>query len=305
MQTVDQAVINFNENQILLLNICLGFLMFGVALDLRLSEFKEVSKNLKSIAAGLISQWILLPLVTLILIYFIKPQESIAMGMMLVAACPGGNVSNYAVHLSGGNTWLSVILTTFSTMFCVISTPLIFKGLFHFIYEESATRSQFEISFFDMAGAIFQLLIVPLLLGMAMARYYPEITAKIKSHVKRLSMLIFIGFVFAGIYGNMENIGNYVQLVFMIVLLHNSLALITGYGFASLTRRPAKDRRAIAIETGIQNSGLALVLIFNFFNGLGGMALIAAWWSIWHLISALVIASFWKYKDQKAFPKPI
>lgn len=299
MQTVDQVVINFNENQILLLNICLGFLMFGVALDLKLSEFTEVSKNLKSIVTGLVSQWILLPFVTLVLIYFLKPQESIAMGMILVAACPGGNVSNYAVHLSGANTWLSVILTTLSTLFCVFSTPLIFKGLFHFFYKESAWASQFEISFYDMAGAIFQLLIVPLLLGMAMARYYPDLTQKIRIHIKRLSMMIFIGFVFAGIYNNLDNIGKYVHLVFAIVLLHNSLALFSGYGFAALTGRPMNDRRAIAIETGIQNSGLALVLIFNFFNGLGGMALIAAWWSIWHLISALALASYWKVRDVK------
>lgn len=299
MQTLDQAAVHFNENQILLLNICLGFLMFGVALDLKISEFREVSRNLKSIATGLIAQWVLLPLVTLLLIYFIRPQESIAMGMILVAACPGGNVSNYAVHHAGANTWLSVILTTFSTLFCVISTPLIFKGMFHFFYKDTAMVSQFEISFYDMAGAIFQLLVVPLLLGMAMARYYPDITQKIKIHIKRLSMLIFIGFVIAGIYSNLDNIGKYVHMVFWIVLIHNSFALFTGYSFASLTGRPVKDRRAIAIETGIQNSGLALVLIFNFFNGLGGMALIAAWWSIWHLISALALASYWKVRDVK------
>ena len=215
------------------------------------------------------------------------------MGMILVASCPGGNVSNYAVHLAGANTWLSVILTTFSTLFCVVSTPLIFNGMSRFLYENNALSGNFDISFYQMAGAIFQLLFVPMLLGIAMAHYYPGQTLRIKSWVKKLSMMIFIGFVIAGIWANIENIAQYVHLVFLLVLVHNGLALAGGYGIGTLGGLTDKDRKAVSIETGIQNSGLALVLIFNFFDGIGGMALIAAWWSIWHLISALSVALFW------------
>jgi bile acid:Na+ symporter, BASS family len=294
MNTADQAVVHFNENQVLLLNICLGFLMFGVALDLKLAEFREVSKNVRSIITGLISQWVMLPLLTLALIWVFKPQMSIAMGMILVASCPGGNVSNYAVYLAGANTWLSVILTTFSTFFCVVSTPLVFNGMSRLLYENNALSVNFDISFYQMAGAIFQLLFVPMLLGIAMSHYYPKQTTQIKSWVKKLSMMIFIGFVIAGIWTNRENIGQYVHLVFLLVLVHNGLALAGGYGMATLGCLKDKDRRAVSIETGIQNSGLALVLIFNFFDGIGGMALIAAWWSIWHLISALSVALYWR-----------
>lgn len=296
MQSVDQAVVHFNENQVLLLNICLAFLMFGVALDLKMSEFSQVSRNLKSILTGLFSQWFVLPALTVGLILIIKPHFSIAMGMLLVAASPGGNVSNYAVHLSGSNTWLSVILTTFSTLFCALSTPVIFGGLSEWLYSNEALNGNFNVSISNMVEAIAQLLLIPLALGMLMSHYRPEFTHSIKNGVRRISMLIFIAFVFAGIYTNLSNIGEYLHLVFIIVMIHNGLALLAGYYTGRIAGLEIADCRTISIETGIQNSGLALVLIFNFFDGLGGMALIAAWWSIWHLISAMLLALYWKSK---------
>ena len=105
------------------------------------------------------------------------------------------------------------------------------------------------------------------------------------------------GFVLFAIKGNLDNLAEYIGIVFFIVLIHNGLALFIGYYFSSsLLGLHVNDARAISIETGIQNSGLALILIFNFFEGQGGMALIAAWWSIWHLISAFVLALIWSRK---------
>ena len=112
-------------------------------------------------------------------------------------------------------------------------------------------------------------------------------------------MLIFIGFVIAAVLGNLDNLKQYVSIVFFIVLLHNGLALGIGYFWSKkIMKLPTSDARAIAIETGIQNSGLALILIFNFFNGLGGMALIAAWWSICHLLSSMSLAMWWGREDR-------
>lgn len=295
MAEIDNININFDQSQIVLLNICLGFLMFGVALDLKLSDFSYVLTNKKAVVSGLFSQWILLPILTLLLVWLFQPEYSIALGMILIAACPGGNVSNYAVHLSGANVALSVVLTMISTIFCALSTPFIFAQLRKFIPNGQVENVIFDISFVNMISTIVQLILVPLVLGYICITFFPKLVIKIKGIVKKLSLLIFIGFVIAAVAGNLDNLKNYIGLVFFIVLIHNGLALAVGYFFSSaLMKLPINDAKAISIETGIQNSGLALILIFNFFDGLGGMALIAAWWSVWHLISSLAIATWWK-----------
>jgi BASS family bile acid:Na+ symporter len=216
------------------------------------------------------------------------------MGMILIASSPGGNVSNYAVHLSGSNAALSVVLTTISTFMCVFTTPIIFSFFSTLLAKGNTQYPVFEIQFWDMASSILQLIILPMILAQICVQLIPVFTGKIKKIVRILSLWIFIGFVFFAVYGNLDNLVKYLGIVFFIVLIHNGLALFVGYFFSkSLLGLPVNDARAISIETGIQNSGLALILIFNFFNGQGGMALIAAWWSVWHLISAFVLALVW------------
>lgn len=299
MNDLDAIQINFNQNQVSLLNFCLGFIMFGIALDLKLQDFKYILAYPKSVLGGLVSQWILLPMFSIILVYIIQPAPSLALGMILIAACPGGNISNYAVHLSKANVALSVILTMISTLFCVFFTPGIFYILKYFLPEADKTYLDFDISFASMVWIIIQLIIVPLLLGLLFQRFLPKMTQKIKSTVSQLSFVIFIGFVVFAVAGNLENLSNYLQEVFFIVLVHNALALIVGYFWAKkIINLSENDSRSISLETGIQNSGLALIIIFNFFNGNGGMALIAAWWSIWHIISALVISFWWRSKTK-------
>jgi len=295
MQDLDSISINFDQNQVILLNICLGILMFGVALDLKVSDFKYVLKNPKAVIAGMISQLILLPLITLVLVWIIRPEYSLAMGMILIAACPGGNVSNYAVHLAGANAALSVILTMISTLICAFSTPFIFTQLRKAIPSSIDQTIDFDISFGDMIITIGQLIVIPLIIGYLMNAYLPQITSRLRKPIKNISFIIFIGFVVAAIAGNLENLKNYLGIVFFIVLVHNTLALLIGFSWTRyLIKLPAVDAQTISIETGIQNSGLALILIFNYFNGTGGMALIAAWWSVWHLLSALGLAFIWK-----------
>ena len=295
MQDLNNISINFDQNQVIILNLCLGILMFGVALDLKIFDFQYILKNPKAVIAGMISQWILLPLFTLVLVWIIRPEYSLAMGMILIAACPGGNVSNYAVHLAGANAALSVILTMISTLLCAFSTPFIFAQLKKFIPSSIDHNIDFEISFGDMILTIGQLIEIPLIIRFLMNEYMPKITSRLRKPIKNISFIIFIGFVVAAIAGNLENLKNYIGIVFFIVLIHNSLALFIGFSWARyLIKLPAVDAQTISIETGIQNSGLALILIFNYFDGTGGMALIAAWWSVWHLISALGLAFWWK-----------
>ena len=298
MQGLDAISINFSENNVLFLNLCLGFIMFGVALDIKWADFKYVLEEPKALLTGIVSQLILLPLMTVALIWVIRPEYALALGMVLIATCPGGNVSNYAVHLSKANTALSITLTSISTLCCVFTTPLLFKAIKSILPASEIANASFDISFYNMASIIFQLIIIPLIIGFTLNHFLPRWVDKIKKIVQKLSFVIFIGFVIFAVLGNLDNLFNYLHIVFFLVIIHNSLALLMGYWWPKrIIGLSTYDSRAISIETGIQNSGLALILIFNFFDGNGGMALIAAWWSIWHLISAGSIALWWRRKE--------
>lgn len=293
MDNIDQIVINFSEDKLFFLNICLGFLLFGVALDIKFTDFKNLVKTPKSIIVGLVSQLILMPILTLGLVFLLKLPVSMSLGMILVAACPGGNVSNYAVHLAKANAALSVLLTSISTLAAIVITPLYFSQLAPLVPDSEALRQTIHVEALSMVITILKLIVIPLMIGMLLNHFLPVFTTKIKSYVKVFSLLIFGGIVFVGVLSNVDNIVNYVGEIFLIVFAHNALAFAMGFYFAKLNKLPLTDVRAISIETGIQNTGLALILIFNFFNGLGGMALVAAWWGIWHLFSGFAIASWW------------
>jgi BASS family bile acid:Na+ symporter len=299
MQSIDEVVINFSPDQLLILNICLGFLMFGVALELKVRHFGALLKAPRKPLLGLFSQWILLPILTLSLIFILRPAPSIALGMVLVSTCPGGNVSNYAVHLSRANAALSVMMTSVSTLAAILVTPLAFAYLARLIPGTESLRTQIQVDPAIMFRSITLLILLPLLLGMLCNHYLPRFTHLIQAPVKVLSMAIFVGFVVVAIINTFAVLSQYLHVVFLLVLIHNALALWMGYAFARANKLGTTDARAISIETGIQNTGLGLILIFNFFGGLGGMAMIAAWWGIWHLISGFSLAMFWRQRVVK------
>jgi len=290
MENIDALRINFSPDQLVLLNFCLGFLMFGVALDIKVSDFKQLFKAPKPPIIGLISQLVLLPILTLGLTFLLKVQPSIALGMILIAACPGGNVSNFAVHLSKGNTALSVLMTSISTLAAIFTTPILFGLLSQYVPNTAALGQSISVDPIEMIQTILKLVVLPLAIGMSINHFYPKLTKRIQSPVKILSMIIFFGIVFFGIKGNWENILTYIDDIFFIVLIHNSLAFMLGFSWSKLMKMSLADTKAITIETGIQNSGLALIIALNFFSDLGGMALVAAWWGIWHLLSGFLVA---------------
>jgi bile acid:Na+ symporter, BASS family len=295
METIDQIRINFDPDKLFVLNLCLAFLMFGVALDMQLHNFRKLGSRPRALLVGLSSQLLLLPLLTLVLIYLFKPVPSLALGMILVAACPGGNVSNYAVHLARANIELSVVLTSISSMSSLLVTPLYFFVLSGFLPTgETAGDININVHPGDMLLTLVQLIFIPVALGLLIQNRFPVLAARLKKPVQNLSMVVFLALILAALASNYQQIKDYLHLVFILVIVHNLVALSGGYAWSRLLRLPVADARTIALETGIQNSGLGLVIIFSFFDGLGGMALIAAWWGIWHLISAFALALFWR-----------
>ncbi len=303
LQSLDQIRLNFNPSGLLVLNITLGIIMFGVALGIRLRGFKKVFTKPKPIIVGYLSQFLMLPLATFLLTIVLKDYitQGIALGMILVAACPGGNISNFISSLAKGNVELSVSMTALATLSAVVLTPFNFAfwgGLyikFTTKASENGLLQPLAIDTYQMFISVFILLGIPLILGMLFAWKFPNITKKIMKPVQTISILIFMSFVVIAFIKNFDYFVDYIKWVMVIVLIHNGLALLTGFSFASLFKIKRRDRRSITIETGIQNSGLALVLLFNtniFPETLpiGGMLFIAAWWGIWHMISGLSLS---------------
>ncbi len=296
---IDTVHLNFNPTTLTIMNIVIGFIMFGVALDLRMEDFKRVVRSPKPFIIGMLGQFLILPAFSLLLVYLLNPIPSIALGMILLAACPGGNLSNFLTHLARGNTPLSISMSAFSTVMAIIMTPLnlAFWGSLH-----PGTRAilrEISIGPWDMLTTIFLLLGLPLLLGIMVSRYFPKFTAKAVKPMRIFSIVFFIAFVLVALAGNFQYFIQFVGAVMFYVFLQNGLALLSGYTSARLVGLPEEDRRAIAIEVGIQNSGLGLILVFNFFDGLGGMAIIVAWWGIWHVVTGLPLAYFWSKRPPK------
>lgn len=290
---VDAVRLNFSPGSLVALNAVIGLVMFGVALDIRLDDFKRILVSPKGPLIGLGTQFILLPAFTFLLTLIIKPYPSIALGMMLVAACPGGNMSNIITYLAGGNPALSVSMTAVSTAAAVVMTPLnlaFWGGL------NPATEPilrQVALSPWQVFTTIALILGLPLVLGITVSRIFPNLVERVRKPFKTFSVVVFCGFVAAALAANGRIFIQVIGLVMFVVLLHNAMALSLGWSAARLFRLPDRDVRAVTIEVGIQNSALGLVLIFTFFEGLGGMAIIAGWWGVWHIIAGLTLAFLW------------
>ncbi len=300
IQTVDDIHINFNADNLWFVNLTLALVMFGVALDIKISDFSNLLKSPKPVIVGIISQFLLIPLVTFLMIIFINPSPSIALGMIMVAACPGGNISNFMTKLAGGNTALSISLTAFASVAALIMTPLNFAVWGSFYEPTASILKTVEVSPMEIARFVLLILGIPLVLGMVINNYHPIIASKASRFLKPVSILIFLSFIAGAFYNNLDIFMEHIHYVFVIVIAHNCLLLLVGFYFAKLNKLAYLDQKTLSIETGIQNSGLGLLLVFSFFDGLGGMALLVAFWAIWDILSGLLIAFFWSDKKKMA-----
>ena len=297
MESIDNITLNFGNLNMAFLNLSLAFIMFGVALKLQLDDFRRVISKPFSAVVGILSQFVVLPFLTFALIWLLEPHPSFALGMIMVAACPGGNISNFFSSLSGGNIALSVSLTAITSVLSIVMTPfnLTFWAK---LYPPTAAllHQQISLNVTDIFLTIVLILGIPIVFGMLFNRQFPDLAKKLHPYMHYGSIAIFAGIVVFTFAANFNIFLNYIYLVVFLVFVHNLTALLSGYHLARLFKLPEADRRAISIETGIQNSGLGLILIFAFFDGLGGMAVVAAWWGIWHIFAGLALSYYWKFK---------
>lgn len=303
LEALNGLTINFGEGGMMIVNVILAFVMFGVALGIKPQTFKNVFTNPKSVILGVMLQWVALPAVTFAIALALSPMITpmIALGMILVASCPGGNISNFISSLSRGNVELSVSMTAITTALAPVVTPLnffVWGSLYSQIISLQNDIPRLVIPFLPMLEQILLLLGVPIVLGLLFAHYFPNATKKITRPAMVLSILLFFGMVIVSFAQNLQLFLDNIFYVFFIVLIHNASALGTGFIGGTLARVPVRDRRSLTVEIGIQNSGLGLILLFNpsifppeiWHGHYGGMLFITAWWGIWHIISGLTVA---------------
>lgn len=298
---MDAVRLNFTEGSLGALNVVLALIMFGIALDLDLHRFREVARTPRAIVGGLASVFVLFPLATAAIVRLLEPPPSVALGMLLVAASPGGNMSNFLTHLARGNTALSITLTGVSTGIALVMTPLMFTTLATLDPRTAPLLRSFDLDAVGILRTFALIVLLPLALGRLVAAQRPGLAARLSRPMKAFSILAFVGFVTMALRLNWPFFTAWVGQVAGWVALQDTVALALGYALATALRLGEADRRAMAIECGIRNSGLALVLVFAFFGGLGGMAITAAWWGVWHVVSGLSLAGWWSRRP----PQPV
>lgn len=297
---LENVHLNFSEDNLMMLNIALAIIMFGVALSLKIGNFKALLEKPKALITGVTSQFLLLPLLTFLLILIVDPLPGLALGMILVAACPGGNVSNFYTSLAKGNVELSVLLTLIASTLAVFLTPINFKFWVSHLENTPVLFEHIQVDFWEMVTTILYVLVVPLLSGLIVANKFPKLTKVITKPIKILSIFILATIIIISFLANLEIFKQYYQHIVYLVLIHNAVALVSAYLYSRLLGNEERNCITVSMETGIQNSALGLVLIFNFFDGNGAMAIITAWWGIWHLFAGFAASQFYAYRTKSA-----
>ena len=307
LQQLDTLSINFNRTGNWLLMLFMAVVMYGVALGLRPQFFRGVFNRPRSLFIGLASQWVVLPLITFLLcvLFHGLVPPMVAMGLILVASCPGGAVSNFMTSYAKGNAELSVLMSTITTLGAPIFTPInyaIWGGLYAKYMDSAAgdVLRTLQVPPMQIALTVIVIIGIPVLLGLATVKFAPKASARLKEIMRYVSIVVFIGVAGMMISQNYILFKEYIGFIFIIVFVHNLIGFGVGYTAASIGNTPVKDRRAVTLETGIQNSGLGLLLLFN--TGIfppeiakGGMVFVTAWWGVWHIISGLLLGTAFRF----------
>lgn len=289
----DDLVLNFTPGTLLILNVVLGLIMLGIALDTKPADFTVVLKHPKPFVIAILAQLVVLPAVTFGLTLVLPVSASMALGMIVVACCPPGNISQVLTHRSGGNVALSVSMTAVGNLLYIVAMPIsiAFWGSLH------PTGRQLlhavALNPWQMLLEIVLIIGVPFAAGLLLRTWMPSFARRVQPFVRWFSLIALVGFIVGALAGNWAVFVSVIGTVLVVVAVHDAVALSIGYTTAVIGRLGTRERKAMTFEVGIRNAGLGLGLIFAFFGGLGGMAVVAGWWGIWDIIAGLTVATLW------------
>ena len=286
--------------QQLVLSLVLATMVFAVALELTLDDFRRVASQPRAVVCGLIPQFILLPVGTWAATLLLDLPPNVEAAMILVACCPGGSLSNVITHFGRGNTALSVSISAAASLVALVATPFNFSWM---VASNPATAGWLRTLAIDPSGiwvSLLLLLALPMAAGLAVAAKAPALTARIRKPLANFSLFALLAFIVLGLVKERQLLTLGLLPMLLIVVLHNTGGLALGWLAARAFRLPVRDRRAVMIEGGMQNSGLALGIIALQFGADLGMVIIASLWGIWHIVSGLSLAFFWRHSDARS-----
>ena len=286
--------------QQLILSLVLATMVFSVALELKVADFTRVAQSPRAVVCGLIPQFVLLPGATWLATMLLDLPANVEAAMILVAACPGGSLSNVITHFGRGNTALSVSISAVASVMALFLTPFNFTWM---VSTNPVTAGWLRELSIDPSGiwwSLLALLAVPMALGLLCSHRLPALTAKMRKPLGNFSLLALLAFIALGLVRERQLLTAQILPQLLIVVLHNASGLLLGWLCALAFRVAEHDRRAVMIEGGMQNSGLALGIIAVQFNADLGMVIIASLWGIWHIVSGLSMVAIWRSIDARS-----
>lgn len=270
------------------ITILLGIVMFGMGMTLKLDDFKLILKYPKGVIIGIVSQFVIMPLLAFALAKIFNLSPEIAVGVILVGCCPGGTSSNVMTFLAKGNTALSVTITSCTTLLAPFMTP----ALIYLLASE-----WLPVSFMAMFMSVIKVVLIPIILGIIAQFLFKPLVAKSVDILPTVSVVAIVLIVAAVVSGSRDRILETGLIIFAIVILHNGLGYLFGFLVAKLFKLTYDDQKAVSIEVGMQNSGLGAQLAVAHFDPV--TAVPSAIFSFWHNISGPILATYWGTKASK------
>ncbi|NNE58776.1 MAG: bile acid:sodium symporter family protein [Hellea sp.] len=296
---LDDFTLDVGQNSEFGLSVAIFIMMLAVALSLKPENFKDIAKFPKPYFAGAVAQLLGLPLLTYLVCFVLNPHPTLALGMIIVACCPGGTVSNLICMMGRGNVALSVSLTATSSLFAALLTPvtILFWTSMYGPTAELLETVDFDV--LDFLRKTFVLLAIPIFIGMAVRHYSPK---NAERALKPLSIIGFLLLLLVIVAGLQKYLIKFLELgiwVIGLALLHNALAFLLGYLTGVAVGADRASKRSLTIEIGIQNSGLALVILLTALAGFGGAAAIMGIWGVWHVVAGLILVGIFRLQDKR------
>jgi len=289
----DDVLLNFTPGTLTILNVVLALIMLGVALDVTIDDFRVVARRPRPMIIAIVAQLVVLPAVTFGLTFLLPVTASMALGMILVACCPPGNISQVLTHRSGGNVALSVSMTAVSNLLYIFALPISIAFWGSLRADTRSLLATVSLNGWQMLLEIVLIIGIPFAIGLTVRHRLPRLAARVQPFVKWFSLLALLAFIGAALAGNWQYFVAFLGIIVLAVTIHDAVALAIGWTTAAAGGLGTRERKAMTFEVGIRNAGLGLGLVFTFFGGLGGMAIVAGWWGIWDIVAGLVVAALW------------
>jgi BASS family bile acid:Na+ symporter len=290
---IDQATLSFSPAASGLLIAIMAVLIFGIALETSVRDFRAVLRMPRAIVVGVLAQFVFLPAVFWGVIQLVHPAPSIALGLLLVACSPPGTTSNVLTHRAGGNVALSVSMSAVSNLIAIVVLPLNFAFWANRSPDTAALLRTVSVNPWEVMAHIALMIGIPFAAGILVRERRAALADQLVKVLKPVSLIVLLIFVAVAVASNAAHFVTWGPVILGIVVLLDSIAFATGYGLATVTGLDEYNRRAVAYEVGIRNTSLSLAMVFTFFGGLGGMALVTGFWGAWDLSAGLLLAAWW------------